>query len=226
MKITIEELQTRLKACVAHCLVLIDLEITDKDLIEHIMPFLNEHSNITTLDLRNNLIKDEGAEALSKTRTLTIVNLGMNRITTEGVLAFATNDHTIISMNLHGNPIKSEAASNFYEILSKKSKKLQLHSITWACELQALESLFSLNHHSYNQQMREAVSEGFSTYTSFSTFITQQAGIISILHAYMGIQQMPVLQPHLKRAKNISKTDTLLTNRSSSKKAKLTYVDI
>ncbi|KAL1495116.1 hypothetical protein AB1Y20_016983 [Prymnesium parvum] len=81
-------------------------------------------SGVTSLDLRENNIRDEGAahiaEALKTTATLTSLNLGENEIGAEGAAHIAEalkTNATLTSLNLRGNDIGAEGAAHIAEAL-------------------------------------------------------------------------------------------------------------
>jgi Leucine Rich repeat len=79
------------------------------DDIPLICTYLNNHPEITTLDVSNNKIRAEGAKALALNKTITTLELFDNKIEAIGAKALA-NNKTITRLDVSGNHIGDEGA--------------------------------------------------------------------------------------------------------------------
>ena len=73
-------------------------EINDSQLIEYVIPFLNNNPSVTTLDVSQNQIGVAGAQALADTN-LTTLNISYNPIRDAGVQALALSK-TLRALNV------------------------------------------------------------------------------------------------------------------------------
>ena len=89
--------------------------VTDQDIQEVIVPFLNEHPEIENICLNNNNIGDNGAKALASVKSLKAIGIRHNHIGDDGAKAFAISDsieHLGIANNKIGDVGFKALASN------------------------------------------------------------------------------------------------------------------
>lgn len=179
------------KALETKTLELNDLKITDDELLEWVMPFLNENPDIHDVCLVGNSISDKGAKALAETITIIMtLNLGNNQIGIQGVRDLVRNN-TIISLNLYGNPIKKEGRNILYMAL-KTRQNTRLQTLTYSTSPSDLFLDLLRNAENYAKRTNEAIEQAFTEHTPNSTL----TGIMHILHAYAGVLQQPTaLEP-------------------------------
>ena len=80
-------------------LTLHKLCLTSRNIIDIVIPFLNQHPEIKSLDLRDNNIDNKGAEALAASTRLTSLNVSRNNIGAKGAKALAANA-SLTSLNV------------------------------------------------------------------------------------------------------------------------------
>lgn len=99
-----------------------DCELTDKH-IPIIISYLNEHPEITQLYLLNNKVSDDGAIMLAKNKTLKLLELRNNLIDQQGVKALAQS--SIHMIDLQGNKVDHVhlLAMNKHSFSSKKIQR-------------------------------------------------------------------------------------------------------
>lgn len=83
--------------------------VTDDDVINHIVPFLELHPNLTHVSLKYGTITVEGAKALAAVRHITNLNLIGNDLGNKGAIALAASSH-IKNLNLRLNGIGDKGA--------------------------------------------------------------------------------------------------------------------
>jgi hypothetical protein len=84
-------------------------QLTDQDIQQIIIPFLQEHPEITKLNVRSNCIGDNGARALASNTTLTKLAIWDNRIGGNGAKALASNT-TLTNLDVSYNRIGDDGA--------------------------------------------------------------------------------------------------------------------
>ncbi len=84
--------------------------LKDKQIIE-LCDALTSNPNVSQIDLRGNLIGDQGVAALASVSTLEKLNLGDNRVKSEGVAALAKSNLT--DLNLSSNFFNSTDLESF-----------------------------------------------------------------------------------------------------------------
>lgn len=95
-----------------HQLNLSNLNLSARD-VSSIIEYLNEHPEITDLNLSHNELGDDGIMYFAKHNTSVItLNLAKNLICARGVIGFAQHNTVVTSLNLTSNLI-SEWAINF-----------------------------------------------------------------------------------------------------------------
>lgn len=91
-----------------NCLDLSMTQCTCNDIIFKVIPFLNLHPEISSLNLWGNEIRDEGILALAKISTIKTANLGNNLFGIEGINALADNT-TLTDLYLGQNELDIES---------------------------------------------------------------------------------------------------------------------
>jgi Ran GTPase-activating protein (RanGAP) involved in mRNA processing and transport len=89
-------------------------KLTTQDIKELVVPFLNTHPEIKSLNLSYNNIGAEGAKALAANQSLSTLNLRANNIGDEGAKALAANQ-SLSTLNLRYNNIGDEGAKALAE---------------------------------------------------------------------------------------------------------------
>src|SRR6266568_2002739 len=84
--------------------------------------FLNQHPEITKLNIGYNSIGDEGAKVLAANTHITNLDIRWNNIGAEGVKALAANTH-ITNLDISNNNIGDEGAKAFLN----NSKLVDIH---------------------------------------------------------------------------------------------------
>ncbi len=95
-------------------------DITAAELIDYVIPFLNNNKNVIDLDLYLNQIGVEGARALAVNKTLTILSVCDSQIGVESARALAES-LTLTSLNVSYNQIGDEGARALAENLTLTS---------------------------------------------------------------------------------------------------------
>ena len=106
-------------------LLLLSLEITDREVSNDIVPFLKANPTITFLNVQDNEITWKGALALSKVETLLTLHIGSNEIGDLGA-EFIAESKTLTTVDAWDNDIGDKGAKAFSR--NKSLKKLNLFS--------------------------------------------------------------------------------------------------
>ena len=102
--------------------------LTAQDIKELVVPFLNTHAEIKSLNLSYNNIRAEGARALALNQSLITLNLCSNNIKDEGAKALADNK-SLTALNLRTNNIRDEGAKALAANLNLSTLDVCLNNI-------------------------------------------------------------------------------------------------
>jgi hypothetical protein len=104
-------------------LLLLNLEMTDRDLMNDIMPFINANPVITLLNVQDNKLTWKAALALSHNKTIRTLHIGGNTIGDLGA-EFLSENKTLTTLDAWANEIGDKGAKALSR--NKNIKKLNL----------------------------------------------------------------------------------------------------
>lgn len=195
LEIIAEQLQY---ACQSKVLFLENLQITDSELIEHIVPFLKEHTDVHNVNLIGNQLSDVGIKALTAINTIDSLNLGKNNIGPIGVACLVSSP-SIRTLNLYGNPIGSDGIKAIALALSAEGPNRTLSTLTFLNKSPDIDARLSFNA-IYPSHVRQEIETVFRPKTGIDTpRYPGIPGVMGILYAYLGVQQLHRVKPLSKR---------------------------
>lgn len=101
-----------------------ELTLKGKNIGDRQVVWLSKSSTLTTLDLSENQVGPEGARALAQNTALTTLNLANNKIGDRGALALASSP-SLVTLDVANNGIKVQGCSAL--LLSEKLDSLSLN---------------------------------------------------------------------------------------------------
>lgn len=121
-------------------------QLTSEDVVTIVIPYLNKHHEIKTLDLFCNNIGAEGTKALATIQTLTSLDVSDNNIGDEGAKALA-NMQTLTSLDVSLNNISDKGAKALAYLKNLEFLNVRFNNIgtDGAKYLSALHNLTFLN---------------------------------------------------------------------------------
>lgn len=162
-----------------HKLILPNLGITDQEIKDYIVLFLNKFPNTQVISLLNNKITDEGVKELLKNETIIDLDLGRNDVSDVGLMALIHHPN-IGSLNLLGNPLlTSTGAATLYSYLQETNRYLTLQYAHQSDELR----LLLVQNFQYQRLAPGNIHSAFK----HSNIDVISTSVVNIIYAYLGL---------------------------------------
>ena len=167
------------KAIETNKLELEHLKVTDAQIQNYVVYFLNSYPKIKHVSLLNNEISNDGVVALMQNQGITYLNLGRNKIGDTGMIALA--EHLSIHwLNLLGNPgITKPGVIKLHTALKENKMLTDLH----VAHSSTLHPLLLLNFQ-YKRLAPEEINTAFVT----AGVDMLNRGVDNIVYAYLGLE--------------------------------------